>query len=124
MIEVVLNDCLENKVRVKCIDDDIIGNWKKLVAAQTGTRADKIRIQKWYTVYEVVDLATSKEVFPICQFFSYLIGVINLVASSSKRHGQLRDIETSHIMELIDSGELETDKGKNQVGTLQHPDDT
>ncbi|KAK5795155.1 hypothetical protein PVK06_036413 [Gossypium arboreum] len=69
-------------------------------------------------------VATSKEVFPICQFFSYLIGVINLVASSSKRHGQLRDIKTSHTAELIDSGELETGKRKNQVGTLQHPSDT
>ena len=29
-----------------------IGDLKKLVAAQTGTRADKIRIQKWYNVYK------------------------------------------------------------------------
>ncbi|XXG89610.1 hypothetical protein AAC387_Pa12g1571 [Persea americana] len=47
MIEVVLNDRLGKKVRVKCNDDDTIGDLKKLVAAQTGTRADKIRIQKW-----------------------------------------------------------------------------
>ncbi|KAK7412548.1 hypothetical protein VNO78_04012 [Psophocarpus tetragonolobus] len=46
MIEVVLNDRLGKKVRVKCNDDDTIGDLKKLVAAQTGTRADKIRIQK------------------------------------------------------------------------------
>ncbi|GFS30060.1 ubiquitin-like superfamily protein [Actinidia rufa] len=43
MIEVVLNDRLGKKVWVKCSDDDL----KKLAAAQTGTRADKIRIQKW-----------------------------------------------------------------------------
>ncbi|PSR98897.1 Ubiquitin-like protein [Actinidia chinensis var. chinensis] len=48
MIEVVLNDRLGKKVWVKCNDDDL----KKLAAAQTGTRADKIRIQKWYTVYK------------------------------------------------------------------------
>nr|GMD17583.1 serine/threonine-protein phosphatase 6 regulatory subunit 2-like [Ipomoea batatas] len=48
MIEVVLNDRLGKKVRVKCNDDDTIGDLKKLVAAQTGTRADKIRIQKWF----------------------------------------------------------------------------
>ncbi|KAL0907368.1 hypothetical protein M5K25_021774 [Dendrobium thyrsiflorum] len=47
MIEVVLNDRLGKKVRVKCNEDDTIGDLKKLVAAQTGTRADKIRIQKW-----------------------------------------------------------------------------
>ncbi|KAK7245188.1 hypothetical protein RIF29_40023 [Crotalaria pallida] len=34
------------KVRVKCNDDDTIDDLKKLVVAQTGTRADKIRIQK------------------------------------------------------------------------------
>lgn len=52
MIEVVLNDRLGKKVRVKCNDDDTIGDLKKLVAAQTGTRSDKIRIQKWYTIYK------------------------------------------------------------------------
>ncbi|KAL1817432.1 hypothetical protein ACET3Z_020006 [Daucus carota] len=44
MIEVVLNDRLGKKVRVKCNDDDTIGDLKKLVAAQTGTRAEKIRL--------------------------------------------------------------------------------
>ena len=29
-----------------------IGDLKKLVAAQTGTRPEKIRIQKWYTIYK------------------------------------------------------------------------
>lgn len=52
MIEVVLNDRLGKKVRVKCNEDDTIGDLKKLVAAQTGTRPDKIRIQKWYTIYK------------------------------------------------------------------------
>ena len=52
MIEVVLNDRLGKKVRMKCNDDDTIGDLKKLVAAQTGTRADKIRIQKWYNIYK------------------------------------------------------------------------
>ncbi|SBS98544.1 ubiquitin-like modifier HUB1, putative [Plasmodium ovale curtisi] len=43
---------LGKKIRVKCNPDDTIGDLKKLVAAQTGTRADKIRIQKWYTIYK------------------------------------------------------------------------
>jgi len=38
MIEVVLNDPLGKKVRVKCDEDVTIGDLKKLVAAQTGTR--------------------------------------------------------------------------------------
>ncbi|CRG97015.1 ubiquitin-like modifier HUB1, putative [Plasmodium relictum] len=52
MIEVILNDRLGKKIRVKCNPDDTIGDLKKLVAAQTGTRADKIRIQKWYIIYK------------------------------------------------------------------------
>eukprot|EP00375_Theileria_parva_P000077 XP_762746.1 ubiquitin [Theileria parva strain Muguga] len=52
MIEVILNDRLGRKIRVKCNSDDTILDLKKLVAAQTGTRHDKIRIQKWYTVYK------------------------------------------------------------------------
>lgn len=31
---------------MKCNEDDTIGDLKKLVAAQTGTR-----IEKWYTIY-------------------------------------------------------------------------
>ena len=30
-----------------CSEDDTVGDLKKLVAAQTGTRPEKIRIQKW-----------------------------------------------------------------------------
>ncbi len=38
MIEVVVNDRLGKKVRVKCNEDDTIGDLKKLVAALTGTQ--------------------------------------------------------------------------------------
>jgi ubiquitin-like protein 5 len=37
MIEVVLNDRLGKKIRVKCSEDDTIGDLKKLAAAQLGT---------------------------------------------------------------------------------------
>ena len=91
MIEVICNDRLGKKIRVKCkcvprvhrdekhsslqpvwtafrwrrrysreshemvccrSEDDTIGDLKKLLAAQTGTRAEKLRIQKWYTIYK------------------------------------------------------------------------
>ena len=52
MIEVICNDRLGKKIRVKCEPDDTIGDLKKLLAAQTGTRPEKLRIQKWYTVYK------------------------------------------------------------------------
>jgi hypothetical protein len=46
MIEVVLNDRLGKKVRVKCNSNDTVGDLKKLAAAQLGTKSDKLRIQK------------------------------------------------------------------------------
>eukprot|EP01032_Pedospumella_encystans_P009947 gene9947-11663_t len=52
MIEVICNDRVGKKVRVKCNEDDTIGDLKKLIAAQVGTRPEKIRIQKWYTIYK------------------------------------------------------------------------
>jgi ubiquitin-like protein 5 len=52
MIEVILNDRLGKKVRVKCNSNDTIGDLKKLAAAQLGTRPEKLRIQKWHIIYK------------------------------------------------------------------------
>lgn len=52
MLEITCNDRLGKKVRVKCNPDDTIGDLKKLIAAQTGTRWDKIVLKKWYTVFK------------------------------------------------------------------------
>ncbi|KAH7823922.1 putative ubiquitin family protein [Monocercomonoides exilis] len=52
MIEVICNDRLGRKIRVKCNSDDTIGDFKKLIAAQCGTRPEKIRLQKWYTIFK------------------------------------------------------------------------
>ena len=52
MIEITVNDRLGKKVRVKCNEDDTIGDLKKLIAAQTGTRYDKIVLKKWYTIFK------------------------------------------------------------------------
>uniref|UniRef100_A0A8C1LQV0 Ubiquitin-like protein 5 n=1 Tax=Cyprinus carpio TaxID=7962 RepID=A0A8C1LQV0_CYPCA len=52
MIEVVCNDRLGKKVRVKCNQEDTIGDLKKLISAQTGTRWDKIVLKKWYTIFK------------------------------------------------------------------------
>lgn len=61
MIEVILNDRLGKKVRVKCNPDDTVGDLKKLVAAHTGTRPEKLKIQKWYTVRAVGVMAEPTE---------------------------------------------------------------
>ncbi|KAF9345779.1 Ubiquitin-like 5 [Mortierella sp. NVP85] len=52
MIEVVCNDRLGKKVRVKCNPDDTIGDLKLLIAAQTGTTHERIVLKKWYTTYK------------------------------------------------------------------------
>jgi ubiquitin-like protein 5 len=52
MIEIVCNDRLGGKVRVKCFPTDTIKNLKLLISAHTGTRPEKIRLQKGYNVYK------------------------------------------------------------------------
>lgn len=37
---------------MKCNPDDTIGDLKKLIAAQTGTKYDKIVLKKWYTIFK------------------------------------------------------------------------
>ena len=46
------SSCPLPQVRVKCNEDDLIGDLKKLIAAQIGTRPEKIRLQKWHTVFK------------------------------------------------------------------------
>ncbi|TKA54689.1 Ubiquitin-like protein 5 [Rhodotorula sp. CCFEE 5036] len=41
-----------HRIRVKCDSDDTVGDLKKLIAAQTGTKAEKIILKKWYTIYK------------------------------------------------------------------------
>jgi len=52
MIEITVNDRLGKKVRVKGNEDDTIGDLKKLIAAQTGTKAEKIVLKKWYNIFK------------------------------------------------------------------------
>lgn len=52
MIEITCNDRLGKKVRVKCNPEDTIGDLKKLIAAQTGTKWEKIILKKWYTIFK------------------------------------------------------------------------
>ena len=52
VMELYLNDRLGRKTRIKCYSTDTVGDLKKLAAAQLGTRAEKIRLQKWNIVYK------------------------------------------------------------------------
>ncbi|KAL7714735.1 Ubiquitin-like protein 5 [Entamoeba marina] len=52
MIEVVLNDRIGKKIRVKVHEDDTVKDLKIVVAAHIGTRPDKIKIQRGNNVYQ------------------------------------------------------------------------
>lgn len=52
MIEIILNDRLGKKIRVKCNEDDTIGDLKLFVGAVAGIRPEKLRIQKWHNIYK------------------------------------------------------------------------
>ncbi|KAH8348227.1 hypothetical protein KR084_005595 [Drosophila pseudotakahashii] len=50
--DTLLHSAFHLQVRVKCNPDDTIGDLKKLIAAQTGTKHEKIVLKKWYTIYK------------------------------------------------------------------------
>lgn len=49
MIEVVCNDRLGRKVRVKCLPEDTVGEFKVMVAAQVGVAPEKVVLKRGYT---------------------------------------------------------------------------
>lgn len=50
MFEITVNDRIGKKVRIKCFPTDTIFDFKQLIAAHIGTKPEKIRLQKAYTV--------------------------------------------------------------------------
>ena len=69
-------------------------------------------------------VATSKEVIPISQFFTYLTLIINLVGFFCKQNDQLKIAQAIKVAKMIAIDDLETGKGRNQIGTLKCADDT
>jgi ubiquitin-like protein 5 len=51
-MQIVLNDRLGKRVKIDCFSRDTVGQLKQLAAAKLGTRAEKIRLQKWKTIYK------------------------------------------------------------------------
>lgn len=52
MITVEVNDRTGKKVRVKCLEDDSVGDFKKVLAVQIGTAADRIVLKKGYITFK------------------------------------------------------------------------
>lgn len=52
MISITVNDRLGKKVRIICNEDDTIGDIKKVLAVKTGTKAERIILKRWYTIFK------------------------------------------------------------------------
>lgn len=52
MIGITVNDRLGKKLRLICNEDDTIGDIKKVIAYKSGTKADRIILKKWYTIFK------------------------------------------------------------------------
>ncbi|KAG0680636.1 ubiquitin-like modifier hub1 [Pichia californica] len=52
MLEVTCNDRLGKKIHVKCLGDDTIGDFKKVLGLQIGTAPDKIVLKKGYMIFK------------------------------------------------------------------------
>lgn len=52
MMEVFANDRIGKKVRIKCFPTDTIFVLKQLISAHIGTKPEKIRLQKSYTIFK------------------------------------------------------------------------
>ncbi|XP_038697983.1 zinc finger MYM-type protein 1-like [Tripterygium wilfordii] len=63
-------------------------------------------------------VAAAEKEISVWLFFSKLTCIVNLVSASPKRHIELRSTQASEIECDIASGERETGKGANQIGTL------
>ncbi len=52
LIWIIFAMCLIVVVRVKCSPKDTVGDLKKLIGAQKGTKAEKIVLKKWCVITE------------------------------------------------------------------------
>ncbi|KAK9705452.1 hypothetical protein RND81_07G058300 [Saponaria officinalis] len=69
-------------------------------------------------------IAASRDVISVYQFFSKLTFIVNIITSSAKRHDHLQAAHLAEIERLLELEELETGKGKNQIGTVKRAGDT
>ncbi|XP_074323636.1 uncharacterized protein LOC141660541 [Apium graveolens] len=69
-------------------------------------------------------VAAAKEVIHVHHFFTKLNNIINIVGSSCKRNDQLKAAHASNIAYFLTNDEIESAKGKNQIGSLQRVGDT
>ena len=69
-------------------------------------------------------VASAKEVVDVHAFFQNLTMIVNVVCSSCKRNDELQAAYANEVAHLVANDEIETGRGKNQIGTLQRLGDT
>lgn len=52
MLEIICNDRLGRKIIVKCLEEDTVGDFKKVLGLQIGTPAEKLILKKGYMVFK------------------------------------------------------------------------
>jgi general stress protein CsbA len=68
-------------------------------------------------------VAASRKVKCVHQFFVHLTNIISIVVGSSKCNDELKSFHKVDIESMVASNKIETERGKNQIGTLQRPRD-
>jgi hypothetical protein len=68
--------------------------------------------------------STSKEVTYVHQFFTNLSSIVNIVCASCNRFEELLIAQIAEIAYLIEIDEIESERGLNQISTLQWARDT
>ncbi|XP_027915183.1 zinc finger MYM-type protein 1-like [Vigna unguiculata] len=103
---------------------NMMGEWNGLQALFLNDNPYAYYVHCFAHRLQLALVAASREVIPVHQLFSNVAFIVNVVYSSSKRHDELQAIELDGITQLLEMGELETGKGKNQIGTLKRVGDT
>ncbi|KAF8105848.1 hypothetical protein N665_0153s0009 [Sinapis alba] len=70
---------------------------------------------------QLVVFAVAKKHFEIRNFIEKIYLLVNVVATSCKTKGKMREIERDIIEKIISSGEIKIGKGLNQESSLQRP---
>lgn len=64
-------------------------------------------------------IVAAKEVKEVYEFFYQLHTIVNAIGASCKCNDELHVAQANHLVELLAIGEIESDRGLNQIGTLQ-----
>ncbi|KAL6540509.1 hypothetical protein OROMI_024392 [Orobanche minor] len=73
---------------------------------------------------QLVVVSVAKGSPSVSDFVDYLCRIVNLVGASCKRKDMFRQKQHDRILQLLESGEITSGKGKNQETSLTRPGDT